>query len=77
MPRHYRPHSLLTFAQAAEVLGLSRWTVRDLADDCRFPTYVLPGCPRKIRRIRYSDVLAFKAQIAASESLGSRRCESV
>ena len=50
MRRDYRPHSLLTFAHAADILGLSRWTVRDLADDGRLVTYVLPGDIRRIRR---------------------------
>jgi excisionase family DNA binding protein len=74
-PARYRPHSLLTFAQAGEVLGLSRWTVRDLADDGRLTCYVLPGDVRGIRRIRYSELLAFREQIAGSACLGSRRME--
>ena len=71
--RQYRSHSLLSFAQAGEVLGLSRWTVRAIADQGRIQTFVLPGDIKRIRRIKYSDVLAFHQQIEASACVGSRR----
>ena len=72
-PPKYRSHSLLTFAQAGEVLGLSRWTVRAMADDGRLVTYTVPGDPRRIRRVRYDELLAVKRQIEESATTGSRR----
>ncbi|HRU09752.1 MAG TPA: helix-turn-helix domain-containing protein [Thermoanaerobaculia bacterium] len=75
MSRKYRLHSLLTFAQAAEILGLSRWTVRDLADQGRLVTYVLPGDIRRIRRVKFGDLVAFQRQIEASACVGRRRQE--
>jgi excisionase family DNA binding protein len=75
-PPTYRPHSLLTFAQAGEVLGLSRWTIRDMADDGRLTTYTIPGDPRRIRRIRHDELLAVKRQIEASATTVSRRGEA-
>lgn len=73
MERKYRPHSLLAFAEAADVLGLSRWQVRAMADDGRFPCYVVPGDVRRIRRIKYADLMAMRTQIEASACCGSRR----
>jgi len=75
MPRTYHSHSLLTFAQAAEVLGLSRWTVRAIADQGRIQTFVLPGDVKRIRRIKYADLVGFQRQIEASACVGSRRGE--
>lgn len=75
MPRHYRPHSLLNFSEAAAVLGLSRWQVRALADDGRLVCYVIPGDIRRIRRVKYADLVAFQKQIEASACVGSRRQE--
>jgi hypothetical protein len=73
MTRKYRPHSLLSFAQAGEVLGLSRWQVRAVADQGRLVCFVLPGDVKCIRRIKYADLLAFQKQIEASACVGSRR----
>jgi hypothetical protein len=71
--RNYRPHSLLSFAQAAEVFGLSRWTVRAIADQGRIQTFVLPGDIKRIRPIKYADLVGFQQQIEASACVGSRR----
>jgi hypothetical protein len=71
--RRYKPHSLLNFAEAGDVLGLSRWTMRDIADQGRITCFVLPGDLRRIRRVRYSELLAFQKQIEASATTGSRR----
>ena len=73
--RNYRPHDLLSFAQAAEVLGLSRWTVRAMADQGRLVCFVLPGDIKRIRRIKYADLVGFQRQIEASACVGSRRGE--
>lgn len=73
MPRKYHDHSLLNFSEAGDVLGLSRWTIRDMADDGRLTTYRVPGDVRRIRRVRYADVLAVARQIAASADTASRR----
>lgn len=50
---------LLTLAQAAELLGCSRWTVYKLVEDGKLPTAVLPGKRRQL--VLKSEVLRLKA----------------
>ncbi|MGA2307756.1 MAG: excisionase family DNA-binding protein [Acidimicrobiales bacterium] len=60
-PTPSRPaETILTPAEAAQLLGLSRPFVVRLLDDGEIPSERLPGS--RHRRVRLSDVLAFSAR---------------
>lgn len=65
----FQNNDLLTLAEAAEILRVSTSTILDMIDDGRLSYVDLSrgeNAARRLLRIRYSDLMAFKEQAVGS-----------